>query len=230
MKHGMKSRTRVRFVSLIVLGSLVLLAPLSTAWASDLFMMNQRFSLPSLQRETVTATPQAGELLPTEELCPLFIGPHEAHGSWSKVLGSNRFQLVLNCKAVLDKETGLVWERSPDGGYRTWEAAKRYCSQKEIGGRKAWRAPGFHEIASLVDPSQAGPALPSGHPFKGIVTEDALDGEVIGVLYWSATTSAEYDTEAWAVRLQFGEVRTDPKTDRSPVWCVRGGHPGPKEY
>ncbi len=75
--------------------------------------------------------------------------------------------------------------------------------------------------------------LPPGHPFNDILTGGGSDsgGEESWYLpYWSATTNAEYDyTEAWVVDFYYGDVLTDAKTDCYPVWCVRGGYPGPRQ-
>ena len=46
--------------------------------------------------------------------------------AWSQKLpASARFQLVLDNAAVLDKETGLVWEKSP--GYNNENLGYCYC-------------------------------------------------------------------------------------------------------
>jgi len=85
--------------------------------------------------------------------------------------------------AVLDKETGLVWERSPSTGWQNWNSAQAYCNVSAVGGRKGWRLPTLQELASLVDPTQFNPALPLNHPFQ----------DVTPLFYWSATT---YDLNA----------------------------------
>ena len=68
--------------------------------------------------------------------------------------------------AVLDRETGLVWERSPDPTHRNRRLAASACHDKIIGGRKGWRLPTISELASLVDPHQDSPALPEGAPVR----------------------------------------------------------------
>ena len=37
-----------------------------------------------------------------------------------------------------------------------------------VGGTKGWRLPSVAELASLVDPANSNPALPTGHPFSNV--------------------------------------------------------------
>jgi hypothetical protein len=89
--------------------------------------------------------------------------------------------------AVLDKETQLVWERSPSASFHTWFDARTACLNLTVGGRKGWRLPAIAELASLVDPSvpYPGPTLFPGHPF--------LNFE-LGA-FWSASTDARSPSE-----------------------------------
>ena len=139
--------------------------------------------------------------------------------SWSDIFTKGRFQVLskFGSAAVLDKETGLVWERSPDTGTRDWFSALSHCYTREVGGRKGWRLPTIEELASLVDTSQASPPLPLGHPFT--LTSAQEDG-----FYWSATTFANSAGGAWVVNFFDGDVTTAAKASSSLfVWCVRGG-------
>ena len=55
--------------------------------------------------------------------------------SWDTVInGSARFRVLrdFNDAAVLDRETGLVWERSPDTGTRDWLGAHRFCIDRAV--------------------------------------------------------------------------------------------------
>jgi hypothetical protein len=150
--------------------------------------------------------------------------------SWDTIInGPGRFRVlgVFNNAAVLDRETGLVWERSPEAVTRDWLGAHRVCVDKAVGiaSRKGWRVPTLQELASLVDPTQDrgnGPALPVGHPFTNVRPD----------FYWSATTFGENPTYAWGVAFVDGILiepgaRFTGKTNTGYVWCVRSGHGGP---
>jgi len=141
--------------------------------------------------------------------------------AWSERLpASDRFQLVMGSAAVLDKETGLVWEQSPSAE-ADWVGAQLHCNNSAVGNRKGWRLPTIQELASLVDPTQFDPALPGGHPFSNVRASHA---------YWSATTSALNSSTAWFMNFQTGSVSiasagvfTSDKPSTNFVWCVRGG-------
>ncbi|TVM03457.1 MAG: hypothetical protein CV087_04890 [Candidatus Brocadia sp. WS118] len=139
----------------------------------------------------------------------------ELQPSWSKKItdASKRFELVLDGAAVLDKETGLVWEKNPDVTPRTWSNAISYAYNKTVGGRKGWRLPTVEELASLVDTSGSGShSLPDGHPFGGLVS-----------YYWSSTTHVNDTSIAWYVVFSNGAVSNNFKSDtNTSVWCVRG--------
>ena len=85
------------------------------------------------------------------------------------------------------------------------------------GGRKGWRLPSVHEMASLVDPNASNPALPLGHPFANVQSE----------IFWTATIDAlSMSSFAWIVAFDFGGVGSNHNGVDGAVlraWCVRGG-------
>jgi hypothetical protein len=139
--------------------------------------------------------------------------------AWStKIETDARFELVLDDEAVLDKETGLVWEKSPVTTRMTWYSAVDHCIGKVVGGRMGWRLGTVEELASLVDPTQTDLALPPGHPFV-----DVQD------YYYTVTTEpgsyTGFNNFAYVVgfRDTIGPSRPPGKTIELYVWCVRGG-------
>lgn len=136
--------------------------------------------------------------------------------TWSQILpAADRFQLVMGGAAVLDKETGLVWEQSPLHFFRDWNTGQRDCINLTVGGRKGWRLPTIQELASMVDPAilSPGPTLPPGHPFSSVQA----------YWYWSQTTVDNAPGHAWQVRFTNGEASILDKPGTNHVWCVRGG-------
>lgn len=148
-------------------------------------------------------------------------GPYYAEPAWSQRLPATTRFIVLTdwgSQAVLDRETGLVWEQAPGTTGVNWVTARSICANKAIGGRKGWRLPSLFELASLLDPAVAapGPTLPPGHPFSGIQS----------LVHWTATTNAEVPANAWDVNFFTGGVSFTNKILLSIVWCVHGGMSG----
>jgi hypothetical protein len=118
--------------------------------------------------------------------------------------------------AVLDKKTGLVWEKSPQTTSARWSAARRACAEKSVGGQKDWRLPSLEELASLVDYSVGPPslALPPGHPFLSIQSS----------VYWSSSRPGDDPKGSWGVHFGLGGGATFINWAHSvPAWCVHDG-------
>ena len=114
--------------------------------------------------------------------------------------------------AVLDKNTGLVWEQAPDATFRNWVGATDYCVNKNVGGTVGWRLPSVVELKSVQDPTLPAPFVPA-NVLTGIQSPS----------YWSATTLADVPAAAWLVHFGDGNVGAIGKFNTGPrAWCVRG--------
>jgi hypothetical protein len=158
-------------------------------------------------------------------------GPYYATPSWDQKLDCTtlatcpRFIVLSNWggAAVLDRETGLVWEKSPSTSTFAWYDAQYHCNTLAVGNRKGWRLPTIQELASLMDPSvhyPPGPSLPAGHPFSNVQVQESN-------CYWSATTGigfgGDHASGAWVVAISHGGMAPNDKSFDFFVWCVRGG-------
>ena len=165
-----------------------------------------------------------------------------SYPSWHRKLSSIfRFELVLDGKAVLDKETGLVWAKDvkifrfpgppeitqkfspliptpitvPNERTMRWNDAIERCANIIISDRKGWRLPNREELASLLDMSVEGsPKLPYGHPFINV--ENGC--------YWSITPDAYNTSSSWFVNISDGDVNTSLKNKECYIWPVRSGN------
>jgi len=176
-------------------------------------------------------TAMAGEIEPSKPPGPTMKSLDEIAPTWSQQLdssngepdgcNSDRFKCVLNDEAVLDMETGLVWQRSVDfATNRRWEEMFLACLGADTGGRGGWRLPNAEEFLSLVDHSTGLAGLPTSHPFVGI-----LDIQC----HHTATTDLTDTEDVWG----FGCAGLNGvsgcgicqlnKPDIKPMWCVRGG-------
>jgi hypothetical protein len=115
---------------------------------------------------------------------------------------------------VLDRETGLVWQRDPSTNPSVvWANATSACYDISLGGRLGWRPATAAELASIMDPDASGTSLPPGHPFQNVSS-----GE-----FWTSTETPDDPSRAFHVSLGFGGgVFSFLKTYQSRAWCVRG--------
>lgn len=152
--------------------------------------------------------------------------------SWGKTLSSTggctsqRFACVLPTgtnptgEAVLDHETGLVWQRVPAAGSIDFLTADQTCREAKIGGRYGWRLPTINELLSLDDDTTAD-SLPAGHPFTNTPdtylwsqTADATDAQRVQTMTF-LNGGAGFSVIA---RARFGFNAAD----NARPWCVRG--------
>jgi len=121
-------------------------------------------------------------------------------------------------EAVFDKATQLIWERTPNETTVTWSTAQTRCGLKTVGGHSGWRLPSFIELMTLIEPhldhnSSSLPALPAGHPFRGVQPN----------VYWTSDASSSEPGMAYTVDFLRADVAPSLKTLSHPLWCVRGG-------
>lgn len=135
---------------------------------------------------------------------------------------NQRWELVFGGQAVLDKETGLVWERSPKIAQMRWEAASATCPKAVLDGRAGWRLPTIQELQSLAPLTQQNPFV--NVQWGGLSW------------YWTSTPIFEPDSartttvRVWSVGFRPTSIQTEAhfansiagSKDTQLVWCVRG--------
>jgi hypothetical protein len=158
------------------------------------------------------------------------VGPYYATPSWDQTIAcaapATCSRLVVlanfNNEAVLDRETGLVWEKTPDVLSRFRFLANQFCLERRTGGRMGWRLPKAEELFSLIDPAQISGgllALPPGHPFV-VIAREFMSSSGIGPPLGDSSIAVDMYTGTiippFLAQLGAG------------TWCVRGsGGDGP---
>jgi Protein of unknown function (DUF1566) len=211
-----RRRVLVASVGTFVLGGLLLVSGgpgVTPTWAQNPTPQQQQLRQISEKLDQLLAATKAASESPKSS------GEEDTKTlRWDQTLQASQRFVVLaafNSDAVLDKETGLVWEKSPQSNAVSSSNARLACANKVIGGRKGWRLPALPELTSLVDPSVAspGPTLPPGHPFQAVQAAN----------YWSASAHADNATLVWGVGFNNGAALGVSKSFDQRVWCVRGG-------
>lgn len=111
---------------------------------------------------------------------------------------------------VVDRVTGLVWQRALDGQLRTLPEAEAHCAELSLGGYEDWRLPSRIELISILDVTRTEPAI-NVAAFPGTPND----------WFWTSSLSASDPQAAWYVYFYFGYPKTDLSTNQFSVRCVR---------
>src|SRR5437667_9523665 len=153
-------------------------------------------------------------------------GPYYATPSWDqKLVYFQRFICLSdwNNEAVLDRETGLVWQKAPDAFKTSWTLNDQFCNinNPSRGNRFGWRLPTSSELTSLIE-WQNGVVgsfiiLPPGHP--------CVLPSAPGDRYWTSDQFPSNRVPSLTVegRANFSIGVTPDVLVPGLGWCVRGG-------
>lgn len=118
-------------------------------------------------------------------------------------------------QTVLDRATGLTWQKERGAIDKTWQQALAFCEALDLGGFTDWRLPNINELASLINYAKVHP----GSDFPDIRAEQS----------WSSSTVVDSPNIAWMGNYVYPGYRSNLKTDKENgpygfvVRCVRGG-------
>jgi hypothetical protein len=183
----------------------------------------------------LAARSEGGPLDPGTAPGPTGVTIEEA-GSWSRQLSgtggcnSARYKCVMPTAAqptgdaILDRETGLVWQRAAGSVEYFYFSAVDICATALTGDRYGWRLPTHAELRTTLFSPPAG--VPPGMPI--------LPGGVADREYWTAsltTFGTEPEEQLWVYVVDYDEheanaQRIDLDLTTNGVWCVRGADPG----
>ena len=116
--------------------------------------------------------------------------------SWDKyiLLAQDRYVLVLGDTAVLDRETGLVWQRNTTDTIWLWSDAVVLAAQHASYSRKGWRLPTVEELSSLGNNGRLNSI--ENHPFTNVKDD----------WYWTITKCEYNESLVYAVSNASGSV------------------------
>uniref|UniRef100_UPI002A7EBAC8 Lcl domain-containing protein n=1 Tax=Reinekea sp. TaxID=1970455 RepID=UPI002A7EBAC8 len=120
---------------------------------------------------------------------------------------------------VLDQATGLMWQDSYDNISQelNWSDAISYCANSSHAGYNDWRLPNINELLyalpNTVFAHQTELEIPAGGHWNPDVS--------FRQAYWSSTTHAQADPEAWAIESVSFNGPSFKKADALHLRCVR---------
>ncbi|MFZ3136138.1 MAG: DUF1566 domain-containing protein [Thermodesulfovibrionales bacterium] len=113
-----------------------------------------------------------------------------------------------NSLTVIDKNTGLIWQREDDGTARSWTNAANYCENLSLDGHADWRLPTYFELLTIVDYGRNNPSV------DPLVFPDTNSS-----FYWTSTTDVG---GAKAISFDYGVSSTLLQSSVNSFRCVRG--------
>ncbi len=120
---------------------------------------------------------------------------------------------TISADTVVDKVTGLEWQRLDGNTQRNWDTAFTYCINLTLDGG-GWRLPLRSELQSIVAYAEYSPAI------NGVAFPSTNSSH-----YWSASIYASDSSYAWSVNFDSGVVSVLNKASTYYVRCVRSTRP-----
>ncbi len=125
------------------------------------------------------------------------------------VATAGRLATQENGKIVIDRMTGLHWERGVAATGMNWSDAMSWCNVNTLGlPGSGWRLPTVGELNQLVDRQRSNPAIDplfTGTPADDFWTSSAVAGESL----------------PWSVSFYAGTTMTSDPATSHRVRCVR---------
>jgi hypothetical protein len=115
---------------------------------------------------------------------------------------------------VLDRVTGLMWQRRIDPTTVKFDAASARCEELRLGGYDDWRLPSRVELVSILDLAETQPSID-----RRVFPDTPADW------FWTSSVAADSPTAAWYVYFYFGYPNTEERRARFSVRCVRTEKP-----
>ena len=114
-------------------------------------------------------------------------------------------------EVVLDTQSNLIWQDNNESATlsKNWNDAIIYCEALNLGGYDDWHLPNFNELYYLATRDKITPAMESGFV------------NVVSTLYWSSTSYAVYNGNAWNIDFNDGLDGNNGKSSSYHVRCVR---------
>ena len=119
---------------------------------------------------------------------------------------------IVNAHTIINKRTGLMWQRETFPSALNWKAALAHCESLTLDNYSDWRLPNIKELLSIVKFSENNPSI-----FPEFDTMTAF--------YWSSTTHTKNVKNALGVDFDFGTTGNQEKVLLHYVRAVRGGQP-----
>jgi hypothetical protein len=111
---------------------------------------------------------------------------------------------------VIDRVTGLTWQRNLPNKFFTFANAVRECDRLSLAGHQDWRLPSRIELVSLIDTTRTQPSIDQA-AFPGTPSD----------WFWTSSLAVDDPSSAWYVYFYFGYPKTDDMTSQFSVRCVR---------
>lgn len=110
---------------------------------------------------------------------------------------------------VLDRNTGLRWERRPPDLTLVWDSARRYCAELSLAGSTGWRLPLAKELQTVVDEAFAAP-----------VVDPAVFPDTPPARTWTASGRLALSSATY-LDMRDGQTEEASLVDALHVRCVR---------